>query len=339
MTEKKPIGIALASFGRSGRVFHAPYLLANPTYEVVSVMERTTERACEVFPSVRIVRTYQELIDQPNVDVIVVNTPDTLHYEMAAQAIRAGKHVVVEKPLVPTRVEARDLTRLARKHRVTITTFFNRRYDADFEVIRTLIRDGVLGNVLEMESRYDQWRPVDSTAWREHPAPTSSALHNIGSHLIDQVLTLFGTPAWVFLDQERIRPDSRIFDSFLLRLGYPGRSVTLQSSYAAREPFPRFRVRGSRATAITFGVAGSIIEGNEVGLTGYLYREDRGLEPPETLTIPATDYGRFYRDLFPTIRSDGRHPISIADATANVALIEAAQRSHKTGRRLDVHGG
>lgn len=287
----------------------------------------------------RIVRTYQDLIDQPNVEVIVVNTPDALHYGMAAQALRAGKHVVVEKPLVPSLVEARDLMRLARNNHVTITTFFNRRYDADFEVIRTLIRDGVLGDVLEMESRYDQWRPVDEEAWREQPAPTSSALHNIGSHLIDQVVSLFGTPAWLFLDQERIRPDSRIFDTFLLRLGYPGRSVTLQSSYAAREPFARFRVRGSRATVVTFGVAGSISEGNETGLTGYLYREDRMLEPPDPLTIPATDYGRFYRDLFSSIRSDTCHPLSIADATANVALIETAQYSHKTGQRADVPVG
>lgn len=334
MSSSRPVRIALASFGRSGRVFHAPFLVDNPRFDVVAVLERRTERSRTVFPEVEIVRTFTELLRRPDIEVIVVNTPDSLHYEMSVAALRAGKHVVVEKPMVPTRGEAEALVRIAAANRRSITTYFNRRYDADFQLVRSLIRDGALGEVLEFESRYDMWREVEAAAWRERSGATAGALYNIGSHLVDQAIALFGAPESVLLDHKRVRPGSAIYDSMYLRPGYRDYSVTLQSSYAAREPFPRFRVRGTAATLVTFGVAGSVLEEDDTGPVGHLYRRDSTMTNPETIDISATDYGRFYEDLYATIRDRVPHPISPLDAVRNVALLEAAERSFATGRRI-----
>lgn len=188
------IKTALAAFGMSGQVFHGPLLKVNPGFEVVSILERTENRSLKLYPEAERVRNFNAVLDNKEVELVVINTPDELHYEMAMAALEAGKHVVVEKPAARTKQQAEQLFRLAVDKGLLLTVFQNRRLDGDFLTVRKVIEQGVLGRIVEFESHFDRYRTyVDKGSWKEEGGDYIGVLYNLGSHMVDQAVVLFGS--------------------------------------------------------------------------------------------------------------------------------------------------
>ena len=218
---KKTYRVALASFGMSGRVFHGPLLKVHPGFRVTHILERTKSLSEKMFPEAKIVRSWEELLRIEDIDLIVVNTPDHLHYSMTKDALLAGKHVVVEKPFTLHAAEADELITIAREKKLVLTVYQNRRWDGDFLTVREILDKNLLGTIVDYEAHFDRYRPEpDTSSWKEDEQTQTSNVYNLGPHLIDQVLVLFGMPHTVCADMQIVRGKSRVFDYFNIRLFY-----------------------------------------------------------------------------------------------------------------------
>ena len=223
------INVALASYGMSGKVFHAPLLSAHPHFRLYKVLERNRSESAEDYPEVLIAKQYEELLSDESVDVVVVNTPNPHHYDMATAALEAGKHVVVEKPFTNTTEEAKRLIALAEKERKLLTVFQNRRWDSDFRTIQSLLAADVLGDVVEYEAHYDRFRNyIEPDTWKEEDGPGAGILYNLGSHMIDQALVLFGMPQTLFAKLGIQRAGGQAPDAYHLVLDYGERQIILR---------------------------------------------------------------------------------------------------------------
>ncbi len=251
----RKIRTGIASFGMSGWVFHAPLLHVHQGFDIALILERTSNRSHERYPYARIVRTYDEMLADPEIELVIVNTPDNLHYEMCLQALEAGKHVVVEKPLTQTSQQADELIVIAKKKGLLISVFQNRRWDSDFLTIRKVIDGKMLGRLVEYEAHFDRFRNyVQENTWKELAKTGTGTIYNLGPHLIDQALVLFGLPASVTADIRRQRSGSKIDDAFTLWLNYPKVKVTLKAGYLVRLPGPRYLLHGTEGSFLKGGI-------------------------------------------------------------------------------------
>ncbi len=248
------IRVGVLSYGMSGRVFHAPILHVLPGFEMVKIMQRSASDALDRYPYVKIVRNTGDIFNDPNIDLVLVNTPDHTHFEFACAALESGKHVVVEKPFVQEIDEGEKLIALARKKGKILTVFQSRRWEGDFLTIRKIIDNKLLGRLVEYEAHFDRFRNFVRESWKEKPESKTGTLYNLGSHLIDQALVLFGMPAAVFADIRKQRTGSLVDDLFDLSLIYPEVKVTLKGSYLVREPGPRYLVHGTEGSYVKYGV-------------------------------------------------------------------------------------
>lgn len=247
------IRVGLFSYGMSGRVFHAPFLHADPGFSLKKVLQRKASDAQERYPYVEIVRKPEELYNDPEIDLIVVNTPDHTHYTFARAALEAGKHVVVEKPFVQEVEEGRELIELAAKLKRKLTVFQNRRWEGDFLTVQRIINQKLLGRLVEYEAHFDRYRNFIRDSWKEKPEHKTGTLYNLGSHLIDQALVLFGMPDALHADIRKQRTNALVDDAFDLLLYYPDVRVILRGSYLVREPGPRFRLNGTEGSFVKYG--------------------------------------------------------------------------------------
>ena len=251
----KKIKTGLCSYGMSGLVFHGPLLRIHPGFEVTHVLERTKNHSAVLYGREVIVRDFNDLISDRALDLIVVNTPDHTHYEMAKAALNAGKHVVVEKPFVQEAAQAEELIALAKQKGLVLTIFQNRRWDSDFLTVRRVIDNGFLGRLVEFESHYDRYRNfIQPGTWKESAENGAGIVYNLGSHLIDQALCLFGKPAGVYADLRIVRTDGEVQDFFDIDLIYPDVKVKLKSSYLVRESGPRFILHGTEGSFLKWGL-------------------------------------------------------------------------------------
>ena len=251
----KKIKTGLCSYGMSGLVFHGPLLRIHPGFEVTHVLERTKNHSAALYGREVIVRDFNDLISDRALDLIVVNTPDHTHYEMAKAALNAGKHVVVEKPFVQEAAQAEELIALAKQKGLVLTIFQNRRWDSDFLTVRRVIDNGFLGRLVEFESHYDRYRNfIQPGTWKESAENGAGIVYNLGSHLIDQALCLFGKPAGVYADLRIVRTDGEVQDFFDIDLIYPDVKVKLKSSYLVRESGPRFILHGTEGSFLKWGL-------------------------------------------------------------------------------------
>ena len=246
--------IGLAGYGTSGSIFHAPLIGSVPRLRLAAVMTSRREKAARELPGARIVATLDELLNAPGIDLIVVATPTGVHYETARAALLAGKHVVVDKPITTTVAEADDLIALARDRNLLLSVYQNRRWDSDFLTVRKIIASGVLGTIFSYEAHYDRFRPAMKGGWREENLAGSGILYDLGSHLIDQALQLFGMPKMMMADVFRQRDHARADDYFHLVLGYDRRRVILHGSMFVLDPGPRFAVYGDRGSFVKYGM-------------------------------------------------------------------------------------
>ena len=251
----KPIVTAIASFGMSGVVFQGPSLKVFPQYfKIHKILERTKNISAQRYPEAIIVRNYEDILNDPDVELVLVNTPDYLHFEMARQAIEAGKHVVVEKPFTKTSEEARELISLAHQNGVILSVYQSKRLDNGFQTLQKILNDKLLGRVVEYEAHYDRYRNfIQEGSWKEDGDERTGVLFNLGSHIVDQTLVLFGIPKAVTAHLNVLRTGGRTTDNFDIRLHYDNFNAILRCSYLVREMGPQYIVHGTEGSFVKMG--------------------------------------------------------------------------------------
>ena len=249
------IRVGLVGFGMSGRVFHGPLLSSVDGLELAAVMERSTNKAAERYPGVVTYRSLEAMLADSSLGLFVVATPSGTHFQVARQILEAGKNVVVDKPMCIASAEIAELMALAAAKRVLLIPFHNRRWDSDFQTVQKLLHEGFLGRLVHFESRFDRWRPVPPTErlWKEDPA-SGGVLLDLGTHIGDQALTLFGKPEAVAADVVREREWARASDGFNIRLRYPGFMVVLGANSLSLPARPRFHLRGTKGNYWKWGM-------------------------------------------------------------------------------------
>ena len=345
------IGVGLIGYGLGGSAFHAPLVRAEPGLRLHAVVTSRAGQMRRDHPGVEVVASAGELLADPAVELVVVAAPNAVHAELAATALRAGRHVVVDKPFTLSTADADRLIALAEAEGRLLSVFHNRRWDADFLTVRRLLEAGPLGEVSSFVSRYDRFRPAPKGGWKEAAVPGSGILWDLGPHLIDQALVLFGLPETVAADVAVQRPGVEAVDWVHLVLGYGRLRVLLRASMEVRDPGPRFEVHGDRGSFVKWGMdlqEAAMREGARPGDPGW------GSEPPErhgTLTCEVAGlelrgrlasapgaYEAFYAAMAAAIRGDGTVPVPAAEARDAVLVIERALASAREGRVVEVRG-
>ncbi|VBB07023.1 Hypothetical protein LUCI_2267 [Lucifera butyrica] len=340
----KKVKIGIIGYGLSGSVFHAPLISTVEGLDLVAVVSSQPEKVRQDFPAVDVVPFVEALLARPDIDLVVVSTPNTTHFSFAKQALEANKHVIVEKPFVTHFQEADELISLAEKQNRLLSVYQNRRWDNDFLTLKQCIREGLLGDIFSYESHYDRFRPQVSGKWRDQALPGSGMLFDLGSHLIDQALHLFGLPCTVFADIQAQRPGAQADDYFHIILGYDRLRVILHSSCLVRKPGPHFQVHGNKGSFIKYGLdpqEGSLAGGIRPGAPDWgrdpadLYGQltiGTGLDitaPVETL--PGS-YQSYYQAVYQAITAGSPLPVTAREARNTIKIIETAQESSKTGK-------
>lgn len=239
--------VGLASYGTSGMAFHAPFIDSHASLELTAVLERRSNNASARYSAVKTVRSYVELLEDHTLDIIVVNTPTQLHYEMAKQALEAGKHVVLEKPMTTTYSQAEALVKLANEKQLVLSVFHNRRLESGFKALKKLIKENTLGKPLYFKAHFNRDKSeIGTKEWKEKNTLGSGMFYDLAPHLIDQAVTLFGTPDKVSAKLEKQRPQTEVTDYFLLTFSYAsGVTVELEAGMFINNPEePKYLLKG-----------------------------------------------------------------------------------------------
>src|SRR3984957_8984509 len=217
------IGVAVIGFGLAGQVFHAPFVSAVPGLKLEAIVQRKGDEARKAYPSARILRSVEDALKDAAVQLVVVGTPNETHFALAKQALLAGKHVVIDKPFAGTSAEAKELNELAEKHGLVLAPFHNRRWDGDFLTVKKLLAENAVGRLVTFESHFDRFRPIPrENTWKEAANPANGMLFDLGPHLVDQCLALFGAPDAITASVRSDRDETEIEDAFDITLHYPG---------------------------------------------------------------------------------------------------------------------
>lgn len=339
----RQIRTAVIGFGTSGRVFHAPFLDADPNYSLDLIVTGDAARraaAAVRHPLAEVVATVDDLwAAADRLDLVVIGSPSGTHADLARTALEAGLDVVVDKPFAVTADEGRELVALAERLGRTLTVFQNRRWDGDFQTVRRLIDAGELGEVRRFESRFEWWKPEQPASWKTEAtsADGGGILYDLGTHLIDQAVQLFGPVAELTAEIDHRRASTAADDDVFVALRHEsGVRSHLWMSAVAPQAGPRFHVLGSKAGYTSWG-----LDGQEPALiAGALPGDPAFGETPEarwgTLGVDGAtrpeptdrgDYGAFYRELAPAVRGEAPVPVDPADAVAVLELIERAHAS------------
>jgi len=344
----RSIKTAIASFGMSGLVFHGPALKVNPGFDVVNILERSKNISKKLFPEAVIVRYFYDILKNTDVELVIVNTPDKFHYEMAKQAILNGKHVVVEKPVTLKSSDTQDLIELAREKEVVFTVYQNRRWDGDFRTVQKVLNEKKLGRLVEFESHYDRYRNfITPDTWKEEEDEFAGVLYNLGSHMVDQAFVLFGKPISVTAHLKIVRTGGAVTDYYDIRLEYENYSVLLKCSYLVKKPGPRYIIHGELGSFFKFGIDPQ----EELLKSGILPKgENWRTEPPEMWgtiscqkggndfeevveTIPG-NYNIFYDNVFDAIRNGAGLFVKPEEAVEVLKILEACLLSNREKRTI-----
>jgi scyllo-inositol 2-dehydrogenase (NADP+) len=323
------IGVGLIGYGLGGSSFHAPLIAAEPRLRLQGVVTSRAEQVERDHPGTRVVATADELLADPEVELVVITAPNAVHHSLAAAALRAGRHVVVDKPFTLSTAEADDLITLAEAADRRLSVFHNRRWDGDFRTVRRVLEAGALGEVATFVSRYDRFRPAPKGGWKEAAVPGSGLLWDLGPHLVDQALVLFGPPRTVWADLGVQRSEVEAVDYVHLVLGYGRLRAVLHAGMLVRDPGPRFEVHGDQGSLVTWG-----LDQPEVRAT--LTSEIAGLERHGRLEGLPDAHERFYGAMAAAVAGGGSVPVAPQDARTTVALIEHALASARDGRVVEV---
>lgn len=355
------IRTGVVGFGLAGRVFHAPFVQAVPSLELTAIVQRTGDTAKEAYPHTAQMRSFEDLLGS-DVELVVLGTPSPTHYALSKQALEAGKHVVCDKPVTTTVAQAEELEAVSAEKGLLFFPFHNRRWDGDFKTLRSLIASGEMGRIVSLDSRFDRYRPLPKAgAWREEEE-AGGLLYDIGPHLIDQALTLFGTPhrLWASLRSDRDQgsvPDG--VDIHLTFRGPEGRDVLVRlgTTVLAADPAPRYRLYGTRGSYVKYGLdpqEPALVAGGHVppvgsaepwlpeaeSMWGTLTVVPDPAVPAQTersqlQTIPG-DYRDYYSNVAAAILGEAEPILTPRAAVRTARVIELATESSRTGCSIDI---
>lgn len=334
------IRVGLIGYGYASKTFHAPLIAGTPGMELSAVSSSDATKVHADWPTVPVVSEPKYLFNDPNIDLIVIPTPNDTHFPLARAALEAGKHVVVDKPFTVTLSQARELDALAKSLGRLLAVFHNRRWDSDFLTLKALLGEGTLGEIAYFESHFDRFRPQVRHRWREQAGPGSGIWYDLAPHLLDQAVNLFGLPVSMTVDLAQLRPGAQTTDYFHAVLSYPQRRIVLHGTMLAAAESARYIVHGTRGSYVKFGLDpqedrlknGERLPQEDWGYDmrdGVITRAEGEVLVEETLlTIPG-NYPAFYAAVRDALNGTGENPVPASQAIQIMELIELGIESAK----------
>jgi len=342
--------VGLVGYGYAGKTFHAPLVAAVPALELVAVASSDAAKVHADWPGVAVHASPGELVARDDIDLVVIATPNDTHHPLARDALLAGRHVVVDKPFTVRLDDARELVALARERGRLLSVFHNRRYDGDFLTLGKLLADGVLGRIVEVESRHDRWRPEVRQRWRESAGPGAGLWFDLGPHLVDQALQLFGPPRAIALERALVRDGALADDWFHASLRYDRLHVHLRASMLAAATAPRWTLHGTGGSFVKEG-----LDAQEDALKAgvrptWPAQADWGIDPGRAAIVTRAEDGRaveapvmlergahqaYFAAVAAAIRGEGPNPVPPEQALAVMELIELGIASAAERRELE----
>jgi predicted dehydrogenase len=352
------IGVAVIGFGLAGRVFHAPFVSAVPGLKLEAIVQRKGDEAGKAYPKARILRSVDEALLDNSISLIVVGTPNETHFDLARRALAAGKHVVIDKPFAASSSEARQLIEIATEKKLVLAPFHNRRWDGDFLTLRKILDSGALGRLVTFESHFDRFRPLPREAtWKEASNAANGMLFDLGPHLVDQAVALFGAPQAITASVRRDRDKTEIEDAFDIVLRYPGMLAICRATMLAAEPAPRFLVHGTLGSFRKYGLdpqEPALVGGATVPVMGdsrewlaepesawgTLVVAPNPAEPGQlnrtTVKTELGDYRGYYANVRDAILGTSPLAVTPEEGFRVIRLLEMARESSVEGKTLEV---
>lgn len=346
----KKIRVALIGYGYAGKTFHAPLIAGTSDMELVAICSSDADKVHVDFPAIGVTNNPQLLFADPAIQLIVIASPNSSHFPLAQQALAAGKHVVVDKPFTVTLSQSHQLKRQVEQTTQLLSVFHNRRWDSDFLTLRALLKQGTLGEVVYFESHFDRYRPEVRQRWREQAGEGSGIWYDLGPHLIDQALQLFGHPQTVFVDLGQLRAGSPSVDYFHAVLSYAHRRVVLHGTMLAAAESARYIVHGTEGSFIKYGLdpqeerlkAGAKPPlanwGEDIRHGVVTLSHDGVLSASPLLTLPG-NYPAYYAAISDAINGKAANPVPVNEAIHVMQMIELGLESAKQQKALPINFG
>ncbi|WP_109078411.1 Gfo/Idh/MocA family oxidoreductase [Aggregatibacter kilianii] len=342
----KRVNVGIAGFGMSAQVFHTPFLDLDPRFQIKKIYERSTDKAQQRYPYVQTVRDFAGLLT-PDIDLVIITTPNLTHFDLAKQAILAGKNVIVEKPLAITAQQAHELTKLAEQNQVMLSVYQNRRWDNGALTVKKLIKENILGDIVNYELRFERYtKSKNAKAWKETGEFGSGLVFDLGVHLIDQVVDLFGKPTALYADMAKQHEDSGSEDYFQIQFYYPNKKVTMSATKYAREAAPHIMLQGKLGSYFkqrvdnqeALLVAGTLPQGDWNKETqenwGILHTEQNGQTIREKLEGELGNYQAYYDNIYAVLAENAPLIVTAKQAADVLDLIEKVYQSAKCGQKI-----
>lgn len=344
-----PLNVALVGYGYAGRTIHAPLIQASPRLKLHTIVSSKAEQVVADYPGVVVASDTMQALADAQIDLVVIASPNNSHFMHADSALAAGKHVVVDKPFTVTVSEAQQLLVQAKHHQRLLSVFHNRRWDADFLTVQQLLAAGTLGDIALFESRFERYRPQVQVRWRESDVAGGGLWYDLGPHLLDQALQLFGMPHAIHADLACQRPGAVTPDYFHVLLRYPRLRVRLSGSCLISGGSPRFAMHGSLGSYVKYGLDSQeamLKRGQQPGesgwgddpLHGMHYWQQDGEEHGTVYPTVPGDYRCYYDAVAAAILDGAANPVPAEQATQVMRLIELGADSARRGHELPVNG-
>jgi predicted dehydrogenase len=347
----KTINVGLIGFGMAGRIFHAPTISCVPGLHLKKIRETKPDKIALIksrYPAAEIVKDSKEILSDKEIDLVIVATPNFTHFEIAKEALSAGKNVVIDKPFCITTAEADELIELAGQQNKLLTAYQNRRWDSDFKTVQKVVESGLLGKLAECEIHYDRFRNfLRPDTWKEESKPGTGLLFDLGSHIIDQALVLFGVPETVTAFLRTQRSDTKIVDNFELVLSYPQVKATLKSGFLVKEPLPKYILLGNNGSFVKYGldvqeealdaglIPGSPNWGEEPeAIWGTINTEYNGVEVRGKVKSEKGNYTGYYQNVYKALTGEEELAVKPGQARNTVKVIELAIQSSEQKKTL-----
>ncbi len=341
------VNVALLGYGYSGKTFHGPLIAQVAGLQLTHVVSSDRKKVLTDWPDVTVLASAEEAFANPDVNLVVIATPNETHFELAARALSAGKSVVVDKPFTTTITEASELARMATNLGRMISVFQNRRWDSDFLTVRRVLAEGRVGEVVHFESHFDRYRPEVQVRWRERPGPGSGVWYDLGPHLVDQVLQLFGTPATIYADFEAQRKGAETVDYFHVLMRYGRTRVILHGASLVAAKTARFTIHGRLGSFVKYGLdtqEDALRRGQTPGGAGWGCDPELGaLVIPQREVVRSTvvpsipgNYLLYYEAIRDSMLRGAPNPVPPLEAVGVMTILELASESARIGRELSL---
>ena len=334
------IRVGLIGYGYASKTFHAPLIAGTPGMALAAVSSSDATKVHADWPTVPVVSEPKHLFNDPNINLIVIPTPNDTHFPLAKAALEAGKHVVVDKPFTVTLSQARELDALAKSLGRLLSVFHNRRWDSDFLTVKALLSEGTLGEITFFESHFDRFRPQVRNRWREQAGPGSGIWYDLAPHLLDQAVNLFGLPVSMTVDLAQLRPGAQTTDYFHAVLSYPQRRIVLHGTMVAAAESARYIIHGTRGSYVKFGLDpqedrlknGERLPQEDWGYDmrdGVVTKVEGETLVEETLLTSPGNYPAYYAAVRDALNGTGENPVPASQAIQIMELIELGIESAK----------